>query len=708
MASNGSSAANIDFKGVDALLTFAESEGRKELSPAEIARLMACAGMDLVPKSSAAGAEMFVGVRNMREFGMILSAGLGGTDRDVGIDAFRAGQAMVTASVVLTDADNFFKLFQRSFAYRKLTSTATRACAISDEQLRALFGAMIALGNAYGPGGRNANNVLEELVLHFGRNPLVGSGSACRFGKAAPMPAPRPIAKIGKLLHPQSIGLIGASASKMNFGRIILKNLLASGYDKDKMVVIRPGETQIDGVQCVKSLSALDRKLDLFVVAVAADAVFELVDEIIALDAAESVMLIPGGLGETQQNKDAAARMGSRIHAAHLREGGGPIFLGGNCLGVVSHPGRYDSWFIPQERLARSRKKERQNSALISQSGAFMVMRLSHNPWLDPAYMVAVGNQSDLTHGDLLSYFADDDEIDAIGVYVEGFRDLDGLVFARAVRQAVIKGKQVVVYKAGRTSEGSVAALGHTASIAGDHAVCEAVLQQAGALVVRGITEFDDLFYIATALHEKKIGGNRLGAISGAGFETVGIADSIHGEDFSMEMAPLGDATVARLAEILIAKKLDALMEVRNPFDINPGADDEAHAQCTQAMLEDPSIDAVVVGLDPVSPAMRTLEESARAGFDIHSAESIVQQLPKLAAATHKPVVGIVDGGTRYDPMANKLMDAGVCVFRSCERGVAALVKYAGSRLYAQELRRKFGGSVTPGATIWASDRRTE
>ncbi|SPJ17454.1 hypothetical protein SBBP2_310010 [Burkholderiales bacterium] len=58
--------------------------------------------------------------------------------------------------------------------------------------------------------------------------------------------------------------------------------------------------------------------------------------------------------------------------------------------------------------------------------------------------------------------------------------------------------------------------------------------------------------------------------------------------------------------------------------------------------------------------------------------------------------------------MADKLMDAGVCVFRSCERGVAALVKYTGSRLYAQELRRTFGGSVTPGGPIWASDRRSE
>ena len=42
---------------------------------------------------------------------------------------------------------------------------------------------------------------------------------------------------------------------------------------------------------------ALDVKLDLFVIAVGSDKVPDLVDQIIAQDAAETVMLIPGGHG---------------------------------------------------------------------------------------------------------------------------------------------------------------------------------------------------------------------------------------------------------------------------------------------------------------------------------------------------------------------------------------------------------------------------
>jgi acyl-CoA synthetase (NDP forming) len=85
------------------------------------------------------------------------------------------------------------------------------------------------------------------------------------------------------------------------------------------------------------------------------------------------------------------------------------------------------------------------------------------------------------------------------------------------VRRAVCNGKEVVVYKAGKTSPGVGGALGHTASIAGSPALFESVARHAGAIVAEDFTAFDDLFYIAGALHQKKIGGKRLGAISGAG-----------------------------------------------------------------------------------------------------------------------------------------------------------------------------------------------
>jgi acyl-CoA synthetase (NDP forming) len=510
----------------------------------------------------------------------------------------------------------------------------------------------------------------------------------CTVGAPVARPLPRPIEKIDKLLHPATLGILGVSATGMNFARIILRNLVGSGYPKERITIIRPGETEIDGVRCAESLAKLPHRLDLLIVAVNADAVYGLVDEIIATDAIDAVMLIPGGLGETQKSREPAAAMAKRINAAHAKPGGGPIFLGANCLGVVSHPGSYDSWFIPLERLPKPKKKPERTAVMLSQSGAFMITRLSQNPWLDPRYMLAMGNQTDLTHGDLLAYFAERADVETIGVYIEGFKDLDGLDFARAVRRAVRGGKDVVVYKAGRTAPGTASALGHTASIAGSYALFESVLRHAGAMVAEDVSAFDDLFYIAGALHGANIAGGRLGAISGAGFEAVSMADAIASDTFAMTMGALEPTTVRRVQEVLAAKRLDALAEVGNPIDINPGADDEAHLQIAEAFLQDPNIDAVVVALDPTAPAVRALEQSKlRPGHDIDDPNSTVHLMPPIVARNAKPVIGVVDAGRLYDAMSARLMDQGVCIFRNCARATSALVRYVEARLQAAALR---------------------
>lgn len=683
--------------GATAIFRQAASDGRDRLNAQELGALLSSLAIkfqkDAAPTEKSPAVELRISLNNTREFGMVVSAGLGGLDAELDEGNFRKDRASVYAATELTDAEDFLGLFRRTLAHQKLASLAKRdGLPLPDAQLKACFERLLALASCYSPDNPEALFVLRSLELdpvHIG-DELAVRDAHCEFGAPVAGRLSRPIHKIDKLIHPASIGIIGVSAGSMNFGRIILRNLMGSGYGKERMTIIRPGEKEIDGVRCVESLRSLDGKLDLLIVAIAASAVYGLVDEIIETGAVESVMLIPGSLGETKKSREPAAALAVRINAAHGKEGGGPIFLGANCLGVVSHPGSYDSWFIPLERLPKPQKKPERNSVMLSQSGAFMITRLSQNPWLDPRYMLALGNQTDLTHGDMLTYFCERPEIETIGIYVEGFKDLDGLAFAKAVRKAVVNGKQVVVYKSGKTASGMGGVMGHTASIAGGPTLFESVVRQAGAIVAEDFSAFDDLFYIAGALHRKKIHGKRLGAISGAGFESVGMADSIESDTFAMEMGALEPGTVKRVEEILVAKKLDALVEVRNPIDINPGADDEAHLQITEAFLQDPNIDAVVVGLDPTAPSVRALEESKlRPGHDINDPQSTVHLMPPIVNRNEKPIVGIVDGGKLYDAMCSGLMDQGVCVFRNSARGTRALVRYIEARLYADTIRAR-------------------
>jgi acyl-CoA synthetase (NDP forming) len=478
------------------------------------------------------------------------------------------------------------------------------------------------------------------------------------------------------LLEPQSAAIIGVSAKGMNMGRIVLKNILGGGFDPGRITIVRGETEEIDGISCVASIADLPEKVDLFVVAVGADQVPGVIDDLLDHDKAQSVILIPGGLGEKEGSQDLARRLKQRIEAAHRSRGGGPVFIGGNSLGVISHPGRYDTMFIPETKLPKSRGDHNRNTCFLSQSGAFIIANLSRMPWFDPAFALSIGNQIDLTASDLLSYIKDDPRIDVFAVYMEGFQRGDGLAFARAVKETVALGKDVVFYKAGRTSEGRSATAGHTASVAGDYAVCEAALEESGAWVARDFNEFSDLLRLCTRFRGMKIKGNRVAALSNAGFEAVGMADAIKVGRAQVSLPSFEGTTRRKLEEILVQFKLDGLVDVKNPFDITPMAPDEAYAQLLGTILEDPEVDAALVGIVPLTPALQTLPGEAGARESVLNPTSVCQLLPQVAKEKGKPVLIVIDSGEIFDPMEAALEEAGLPVFRSADRAMRALCRW--------------------------------
>ncbi len=629
--------------------------------------------------------ELFVGIRNTTEFGPIISAGLGGVEMEILARATRPGAAVAISPTGLVDGREFFELFRRTLSYQRL-SGAMRGSRqlVTDETLIECFQAFIDTANAFSAVTPDAAFHIQELEV----NPfLVSDGhiapvdGVCSFASPTAVRPPRPIAKIAKLLEPRSAAVIGVSAKAMNMGRIILNNIVRAGFDRDAVWAIRPDTESIDGVPCVPSIAALPRKVDLLVVAVGAGQVPAVLDELLDHDRANAVILIPGGLGEKEGSQELARRLKARIEESHTRGDGGPVFIGGNSLGVISHPGRYDTMFIPEIKLPKSRGEHERNVCFLSQSGAYIIANLSRMPWLDPAFALSIGNQIDLTAGDLLAFIKDDPRIDIFAVYMEGFQPGDGLAFARAVREAVAAGKDVVFYKAGRTQAGRSATAGHTASVAGDYAVCEAALVKAGAFVASSFDEFSDLLRLSKRLRGKTVGGTRLAALSNAGFEAVGMADAIEGERFRLELARYAEPTRERLAALLAQHRLDGLVDVKNPFDITPMATDAAYEALVEALLADENVDLAMVGIVPLTPALQTLPPSDRWPESIEHEESIVNRLIRVADASDKPMVVVIDSGALYDPMAEALENGGLPVFRAADRAVRALRAWVRTKL---------------------------
>lgn len=618
---------------------------------------------EFIEYSPALGNELLLGMRWTDDFGAVVTFGAGGINTDFLTRNFRTGKDIAVFSDALSDEETI----ERELA--KTAVTALLTLPLRGQKPRLPLASLSAAV-------KRLLSVADELTLagvtDLEINPLVVSGDRLialdvliKLGsEKRTVDVLRPVHKIRNLLEPRSIAVIGVS-ERLNPGHIIVKNLLREGFDQNRIFIIKPGSDQLEGCRCVPDVAALPEKVDLLVISVVAAQVPETVSEIIALEKAESMIIIPGGLEEKSGSGELVARMKKTLADSRRTEWRGPLINGGNCLGVRSLPGRYDTMFIPEYKLSRP-DGSASPVCLISQSGAFVISKGNKLAGVNPKYSISLGNQMDLTIGDYLTYLKDDPEIDLFAVYVEGFAPLDGVKFLRAAKEITAAGRHVVLYRAGRTSVGAAAASSHTASIAGDYAVTRSLAASAGVIVAETLNDFEDLTRLFAFLHGREVAGRRLGAVSNAGFECVAFADNVGG--FKLE--PFSEKTSDRLRRILETARIDSIVNAHNPLDLTPMANDAACGDVMNALITDDAFDVFIFGGVPLTPALNTLAADARHNEDITREGSIVQRMIGLKDKTRKAFVTVVDAGPAYDPMARLLEENGIPVFRTADRAM--------------------------------------
>jgi acyl-CoA synthetase (NDP forming) len=630
---------------------------------------------EFIPYSPALGRELLVGLRWTEDVGPVVTVGAGGIYTEFLATAFRPGQDVALFAPALADAG----LVEAALEQVAVVQLSTRALRgqpplVPIGRIADLAAAFLELGRALGP--RIAEFEVNPFVIaKDGRVVALDVLLRLRRGSAGAAPhAARPIAKLSRLLEPRSVAIMGVS-ERMNPGHIIVNNLLREGFARDRILIVKSGTAEIEGCRCVPDVASLPERVDLFVLCVDAAQASSALVEIIERERAESVVLIPGGLEEKAGSEAIVARMHAALAQSRRSEWGGPIINGGNCLGIRSVPGKYDTTFIPEYKLPVP-EGEPSRLAIISQSGAFAVSKASKLSTINPKYSVTLGNQMDLTVGDYLTFLKDDTAIDVFAVYVEGFRPLDGLRFLEAAREIARQGRTVLLYRAGRTPAGAQASASHTASIAGDYTVMRALCTGAGVVVADSIEDFEDLVVLFTSLGRRPVSGWRLAAVSNAGFECVAIADSLG----RFTLPPFGAETVGALEAIFVRSRIDKVVDIHNPIDLTPMTGDEAYADTVRALLEDEQYDAVVVGIVPLTAALNTLAPGAGHGEDVSRSDGIVARLAALKRAGGKPWVVVVDAGALYDPMVRALQAAGIPTFRSADRALRLLNVYCSAR----------------------------
>jgi len=626
--------------------------------------------VEFVPHEAAPGHELLLGMRWTADFGPVVTLGAGGIHTEFLAESIREDRALALLAPDLADAAAIERALAQVAVVRLVTeSRRGQAPLVPLARLADLVRRFLVLAAAFVP-APIAEFEVNPLVLSGGR--FVALDALLKLGPPAPaLPAPRPLAKIGRLLQPRTAAVMGVSEKGVNPGRQILRNLLADGFPPADITIVKPGSEQIDGVRCVPSLEALPGRQDLLILSISAAQAPEAIAAVAEGQRAESIILIPGGLEEKPGSEPLVAHMRTAIAEARATDWGGPVINGGNCLGVRSVPGRYNTLFIPDHKFPLKRGAE-SPLAFIAGSGAFAITKTNKLATLNPRYILTIGNQMDLTAADYLEYLKDDPAVGIFAVYLEGFRPLDGLRFMKIAREIVAGGRPVILYRAARTSAGAAAAASHTASVAGDYAVTRRLAEAAGVVLAESLEDFEDLVRLFVQLRGRSVPlpqegrGPRLGALSNAGYECVAIADNLG----AFSLPPFSPATDAALQGVLQRARIAGIVTVHNPMDLTPIVGDADFEEIVRLVLADEGVDAGLVGCVPMTQALNTLVRGEGHPEDVTREDSIAHRLVRLMRDTTKPWVAVVDAGHIYDPMVRLLEEGGVPTFRTADRAL--------------------------------------
>lgn len=612
------------------------------------------------------GGEFLVGVRQTEDFGPVVTVGAGGIYTEFLSEQFRPGRDVAILSPATIDPSDHAAI---ESALSEVAIVRLATCGLRGQKPRVAMRAVVAVVSKF---LAFARDYVPSVFSEFEVNPMVALDGELyaldalgKLGTPVPGQVAKPVHKIDQLLHPKSIGIIGVGSDPLNPGRIILGNMLFQGFPADNVAVIKPGTDAIDGCRCYPDLASVSGTLDLLILVVSAAQVPGIVTEATEKRKAESIIVIPGGLEEKSGTEAIVARMREALLAARTSEWQGPVINGGNCLGIRSMPGRYNTFFIPEFKLPLP-SGQVAPIALISQSGAFGISRLNKISGLNPKYALSVGNQMDLTVGDYLAYLKDDREISLHAVYVEGFKPGDGLKFLQSARSITERGGTVILYRAGRTAAGAQASASHTASIAGNYPVTRELCRQAGVVLADTIEDFEDLVKLYSYLGTPR-SGRRLAAVSNAGFECVAMADRLG----SFELCEFSPETHSRLACVFKNARISEIVDIHNPLDLTPMSNDAAYEETVHAVLEDTGVDAAIVGCVPLTPAIQALEKDPAVHREDLAAENAIgPRLARVRASSAKPWVAVVDGGEIYDGLVRYLESAQIPVFRTADRAL--------------------------------------
>ncbi|MER7169880.1 acetate--CoA ligase family protein [Streptomyces mesophilus] len=449
-----------------------------------------------------------------------------------------------------------------------------------------------------------------------------------------------------RLMQPSSVAVIGASNEQGKIGNSVMRNLIDGGFGGE-IHPVNPKADDILGRKAYKSVTDVPGEVDVAVFAIPAKFVASALEEV-GRKGIPNAVLIPSGFAETGEHalQDEIVEIAER-HGVRL--------LGPNIYGY------YSTWHDLCATFCTP-YDVKGGVALTSQSGGIgmAILGFARSTKTGVSAIVGLGNKSDLDEDDLLTWFGEDPNTDCIAMHLEDLKD--GRAFVEAARATVPK-KPVVVLKAGRTAAGAKAAGSHTGALAGDDAVYEDILKQAGVIRAPGL---NDMLEYARALPIMPTPqGDNVVIITGAGGSGVLLSDAV--TDNGLELMEIPEDLDAAFR-----KFIPPFGAAGNPVDITGGEPPSTYEATIRLGLEDPRIHSLVLGYwhTIVTPPMVFAELTAK----------VVAEFKERGI--EKPVVASLAGDVEVEEACQYLFEHGVVAYPyTTEKPVAVLgAKYRWAR----------------------------
>lgn len=272
------------------------------------------------------------------------------------------------------------------------------------------------------------------------------------------------------LLSPRAVALIGQSNDAGKTAGRPLKFLRQAGY-QGRIYPINARREEVLGERAWPSLASLPEVPEHAYIVTPTDAAVDAIEECGRLGVKVASVLADGFAEAGPEGEQREARLRKVCAETGLR------IVGPSSLGVVN---LRDKVLLTANAAFAEPDMPVGRVFAASHSGSIIGALMSRGKarGIGFAGFVSVGNEVDLSLGEICAATLDDPDIDGYLLFLETMRRADTMrAFALA---AAARGKPIVAYKLGRTERARELAVSHTGALAGEDDVADIFLKECG------------------------------------------------------------------------------------------------------------------------------------------------------------------------------------------------------------------------------------